>query len=104
MDCVIVMQGVAQVLFQLGKEAGGYQSGGCGIHAWFALLEGKLANIQTWGGDTFVEQGDENRVFTWPPEKPTATTPSSLLADRNLGGIVEGEVIIVAFKSRSNVE
>ena len=43
-------------------------------------------------------------AFTWPPEKPTATIPSSLLADRNLGGIVEGEVIIVAFKSRSNVE
>ena len=43
-------------------------------------------------------------AFTWPPENPTATIPSSLLADRNLGGIVEGEVIIVAFKTRSNVE
>ena len=43
------------------------------------------------------------RMCTWPPEKPTATTPSSLPADRNLGEIVEGEVIVV-FQSRSNVE
>ena len=45
------------------------------------------------------------KAFTWPPEKPTATTPSSLPADRNLGEIVEGEVIIiVVFQNRSNVE
>ena len=43
-------------------------------------------------------------AFTWPPENPTATTPSSLPADRNLGDIVEGEVIIVVVQSRSNVE
>lgn len=36
-------------------------------------------------------------VVTWPPENPTAMTPSSLPADRNLGVIVGGEVIIAAF-------
>ena len=44
------------------------------------------------------------KAVTWPPEKPTATTPSSLPADRNLGEIVGGEVIIVVGQSRSNVE
>lgn len=39
-------------------------------------------------------------ALTWPPENPTATTPSSFSEDRNLGGIVEGEVIVVSFKSR----
>ena len=34
-------------------------------------------------------------IFTWPPEKPTAMTPSSLPADRNLGEMVEGEVMVV---------
>ena len=38
-------------------------------------------------------------VITWPPENPTATTPSSLPAERNLGEIVEGEVIIVSLES-----
>ena len=37
-------------------------------------------------------------AFTWPPEKPTATMPSSLPADKNFGEIVEGRVIIVVFK------
>ena len=41
-----------------------------------------------------------SQAITWPPEKPTATIPSSLPADRNLGEIVEGEVIIFAFKIR----
>ena len=31
---------------------------------------------------------------TWPPAKPTATTPSSLLFDRNFGAIVEGAVMV----------
>lgn len=30
---------------------------------------------------------------TWPPEKPTATTPSSLPRDKNLGCTVDGEVM-----------
>ena len=38
-DCVIVVESVAQVLFQLDKEAGGDEGGGRGVHAWFALLE-----------------------------------------------------------------
>ena len=40
-------------------------------------------------------------ALTWPPEKATATTPSSLPADRNLGGIVEGEVIMVVVFQKS---
>ena len=39
-------------------------------------------------------------MLTCPPEKPTAITPSSLLAERNFGGIVEGEVM---FRAHSNV-
>ena len=35
--------------------------------------------------------------LTCPPEKPTAITPSSLPAERNFGGIVEGEVILRAY-------
>ena len=31
---------------------------------------------------------------TWPPEKPTATTPSSLPFVRNLGKMVEGDVML----------
>lgn len=38
-------------------------------------------------------------AITWPPENPTATTPSSLPAERNLGEIVEGEVIIVSLEN-----
>ena len=45
-----------------------------------------------WGGC-----GGWNEWLTCPPEKPTAITPSSLPAERNLGGIVEGEVIFRAY-------
>lgn len=50
MHCVIVIQSVAQVLSQLGKETGGYEGGGRGVYAWFALLDGKLVKIQTLRG------------------------------------------------------
>ena len=33
---------------------------------------------------------------TWPPEKPTATTPSSLPFVKNLGKMVEGDVMLQA--------
>ena len=42
------------------------------------------------------DNGDQVTVRkgrTWPPEKPTATTPSWSPFERNLDGIVEGEVI-----------
>ncbi len=39
--------------------------------------------------------GGEIRGLTWPPEKPTATTPSSLPLARNLGWIVDGEVMVL---------
>jgi hypothetical protein len=32
--------------------------------------------------------------ITWPPEKPTATTPSSSGLDKNLGWIMEVVVIL----------
>ena len=53
-DGIIVVQGVAQVIFQLGEKAGGYEGAGCGVHAWFALLREMLAKAQRpeWG--TFV--------------------------------------------------
>lgn len=40
--------------------------------------------------------------FTCPPEKPTAITPSSLPAERNLGGMVEGEVMMRAYNRVSS--
>ena len=43
--CVIVMQSIAQVLFQLGKETGRYEGGGRGVYAWFALLGGMSVKI-----------------------------------------------------------
>ena len=50
-DGVIVMKGVAQVVFQLGEKAGGYEGAGCSVHAWFALLREMLAKAQRleWG-------------------------------------------------------
>ena len=40
--------------------------------------------------------------LTCPPEKPTAITPSSLPAERNLGGMVEGEVMLRAYSRVSD--
>ena len=42
-DRVIMVYGVAQVVFELGKEAGGYEGAGRGVHAWFALLQGEFS-------------------------------------------------------------
>ena len=39
---------------------------------------------------------------TCPPEKPTAITPSSLPAERNLGGMVDGEVMSRAYSRVSS--
>lgn len=35
---------------------------------------------------------------TWPPENPTATTPSSVDVERNLEGVVGGEVMVKVMK------
>lgn len=40
--------------------------------------------------------------LTCPPEKPTAITPSSLPAERNFGGMVEGEVMLRAYSRVSS--
>ncbi len=40
--------------------------------------------------------------LTCPPENPTAITPSSLPAERNLGGMVEGEVMLRAYSKVSS--
>lgn len=53
-----------------------------GLH-WACGLEGRWR----WG----------KGVDTWPPEKPTATTPSSSAFVRNLGGMVDGEVMVGEF-------
>ncbi len=37
-------------------------------------------------------------VLTWPPEKPTATTPSSVDVERNLEGVVGGELMVKVVK------
>ena len=37
------------------------------------------------------------RGSTWPPEKPTATTPSSWPFERNFWGMVDGDVIMERF-------
>lgn len=47
-------------------------------------------------------RGDEGRR-TWPPEKPTATTPSSLPRVRNLGWTML-VVVIVAIAGRSDTK
>ena len=43
------------------------------------------------------------RLITWPPEKPTATTPSSLPWDRNFGWIVDGEVMMFALPNGQTI-
>lgn len=58
-----------------------------GLHCLFLGLLSYPRNAINWG---------RGGLFTWPPEKPTATTPSSLLLDKNLGLMVEGEVMIPA--------
>ena len=42
------------------------------------------------------------RLSTCPPEKPTATTPSSLPFERNFGLMVDGEVILQQSSSKQN--
>ena len=75
-DGVVVEKVVAEVLFELGEEAGGDESCGSGIDAGLALLYGVSEE----------SSGKKSRgLFTWPPENPTATTPSSLPLDRNFG-------------------
>lgn len=39
-------------------------------------------------------EGGQGEWSTCPPEKPTATTPSSLGLEMNFWGIVEGEVMV----------
>lgn len=92
-DGVVVEEVIAEVFFELGQETGGDEGCGCGIDAGFALfcfwgLLRSPTGKENWGWGCLF--------FTWPPEKPTAMTPSSLLLDRNLGLMVEGEVMIPA--------
>lgn len=47
-----------------------------------------------WLVGILAVRGREGGKVTWPPEKPTATTPSSLFVERNFGAIVEGDVIL----------
>ncbi len=75
MDRVVVVEGVAYVFFELGEEAGGYEGSGGGVDAGFAL-RWRVSWL------SMVESGE---WYTWPPEKPTATTPSSLPFVKNLG-------------------
>ena len=70
----------------MGEEAGRYEGCGGGVDAGFAL---------GWGvSEDFGGGGEGRGKVTWPPEKPTATTPSSLFVERNFGAIVEGDVIL----------
>ena len=55
MDGVIVMKVVAQVVFQLGEEAGGYEGAGCSVYARFALLREMFSQkLSAQSGGTFV--------------------------------------------------
>ena len=40
---VVMMYGVAQVVSELGEEAGGYEGRGSGVYAWFALSQGEVS-------------------------------------------------------------
>ena len=86
MHGVVVVESVAEVFFELGEQTGVYQSRWSGIDAGFTLV------ICQRNGDA---RGVKGRG-TWPPENPTATTPRSMGAVRNLGVIVEGEVMFSA--------
>lgn len=91
MHGVIMVKGIVEVFFELGKEAGGYEGcRGC-VDAGFAL-EGESVRVM-------VEEEEEGGL-AWPPEKPTATTPRSLFELRNFGAIVEGEVIVGVNESK----
>lgn len=70
----------------MGEETGLYEGCGGGVDAGFAL--------RVWVSICGVEGNAFWEGLTWPPEKPTATTLSSLPAERNLGEMVEGEVIL----------
>ena len=58
-------------------------------------FEGSAVNQCLNGAHSYGVEFEIENLFTCPPENPTATTPSSLPADRNLGEMVEGEVIAV---------
>ncbi len=83
MNGLIMMKVVAQFLLQLGENACGNQSNRSSINAFFAL-----------GRVSWVDWYSSYQLHTWPPEKPTATTPRSLLAVRNLDWTVDGDVIL----------
>lgn len=59
MHRVVVMQGVVQVLFQLCKETGGYEGGGRGVYAWFALFGGEVSQCSALREATLVGYGHE---------------------------------------------
>lgn len=56
---------------------------------------GGWVSVWVWkgGGGSGLGEG-----CTWPPEKPTATTPSSSALERNFGGMVDGAVMIAVFQ------
>ena len=78
-DGFVAVEGVAELVAELGEEAGGDEGRGGGVDAGFALGER--------GVSLGVGEGRKGR--TWPPEKPTATTPSSSGWERNLDSIIE---------------
>lgn len=60
------------------------------------LDQGRWSSIYTWLALSGVRDAFQRVMVerTWPPEKPTATTPSSLPFVRNFGWIIEVVVIL----------
>lgn len=80
---IIVMELVPELFAQLGEETALDQGRGRSVDSWFALRGVSLR--RSGGGATRL---------TWPPEKPTATTPSWSGLERNLGWIMEVVVML----------
>lgn len=77
---------------ELGEEAVLDELGGAGVNACFGLEGCQMVRVE-----------EEEGKRTWPPEKPTATTPSSLPRVRNLGWTML-VVVIVAIAGRSDTK
>jgi hypothetical protein len=69
-DFGVVVDGVAQVIVQLGEEAGVDEGLWSCVDSRFALRGVRGAAVIS-----------EREGCTWPPEKPTATTPRCVFSD-----------------------
>jgi hypothetical protein len=89
MDGIVMTKVVSKLFVKLREESARYEGRWSSVNARFALGDVRMHVRSTSRND---------RLHAWPPEKPTAITPSSWPLLRNLGLTMEG-VAIVRYRS-----